>query len=182
MVGRRARAEFLGRKRDRFQELRNKSATSENTFDEIDADYQTAKQDLREAEYNLELNRLDTVRAEEVLKQRSILSPLDGIVVERNLWRGEYAYEQAPIVTLAQVDPLNVEVYLPTKFYNAIVVGSDATVQPELQEGGRYRATIEIIDSVFDSRSSTFGVRLLLPNPGNKLPAGLHCKVRFLAK
>ena len=34
-------------------------------------------------------------------------------------------------------------------------------------------------DRVVDAASGTFGVRLELPNPGYRLPAGLKCKVRF---
>jgi hypothetical protein len=45
--------------------------------------------------------------------------------------------------------------------------------------GGRYTATVELIDPVIDSRSATFGIRLLLSNPNNKIPAGLRCKVEF---
>jgi hypothetical protein len=32
---------------------------------------------------------------------------------------------------------------------------------------------------VADAASGTYGVRLELPNPGNRVPAGLKCKVRF---
>jgi hypothetical protein len=32
---------------------------------------------------------------------------------------------------------------------------------------------------LIDSRSGTFGIRLLLPNPNNKIPAGLRCKIEF---
>jgi membrane fusion protein (multidrug efflux system) len=32
---------------------------------------------------------------------------------------------------------------------------------------------------VFDAASNTIGVRLELPNPEFRLPAGIHCRVRF---
>ena len=66
----------------------------------------------------------------ELLRLRSIKSPIDGLVVERALGPGEYAYEQAPIMTIAQVDPLNVEVYVPVALYTAIQVGGRAVVTP----------------------------------------------------
>ena len=42
-----------------------------------------------------------------------------------------------------------------------------------LQEpvGGLYEAKVQVIDAV----SGTFGVRLEISNPGNKIPAGLRC-------
>jgi hypothetical protein len=35
------------------------------------------------------------------------------------------------------------------------------------------------VDRVIDAASGTFGVRLQLSNPGNRIPAGLRCTVRF---
>jgi hypothetical protein len=35
------------------------------------------------------------------------------------------------------------------------------------------------VDRVVDAASGTFGVRLQLPNPGYRLPAGLKCEIRF---
>jgi len=53
----------------------------------------------------------------------------------------------------------------------------DGEVFPEI--GGRYIAHVTAVDSVFDAASATIGVRLELPNPGNDIPAGLTCQVRF---
>ena len=177
--GKRSRMEFLQRKRDRLEQLRTTGSTSASTFDEADSDYRTAVQDLRDAEFNLEISKLDYKRSVEVLGQRTITSPIDGVVVERGLGPGEYAYEQASIVTVAQINPLNVEVYLPSSVYAHVKVGMTGSVQPEKPIGGKYTANIEIIDQVFDGRSGTFGIRLNLPNPDNRLPAGLRCKLEF---
>jgi hypothetical protein len=35
------------------------------------------------------------------------------------------------------------------------------------------------VDRVLDAASGTFGVRLALPNPQQRLPAGIRCKVQF---
>jgi membrane fusion protein (multidrug efflux system) len=43
-------------------------------------------------------------------------------------------------------------------------------------------ANVVIVDRVVDAASGTFGVRLTLSNPSNRLPAGLKCRVRFLSK
>jgi membrane fusion protein (multidrug efflux system) len=94
----------------------------------------------------------------------------------KKVLKGEYI-EQEFILKLAQIDPLNVEVILPVTFFPSIKVGMDAMVVPEAPLGGQYVAKIKIVDSVIDAASGTFGVRLELPNPGNRLPAGLKCKV-----
>lgn len=42
-----------------------------------------------------------------------------------------------------------------------------------------HRARVTVVDRVVDAASGTFGVRLALPNPGHRIPAGLKCKVRL---
>ena len=58
-------------------------------------------------------------------------------------------------------------------------VGMRAQIIPEAPINGRHTAVVTIVDKVIDGASGTFGVRLELPNPGNKLPAGVKCKVIF---
>jgi RND family efflux transporter MFP subunit len=176
---REARLKFLTKKRERILELQGKGAASKAALDEVESDYGVASEELREAQSSLKIAQLDVARASEVLKQRSILSPIDGVVSERNLLGGEYAYEQAHIVTIAQIDPLNVEIFVPVALHGAVSIGMEAIVFGEQPVGGRYTATVEVIDPLIDSRSGTFGIRLLLPNPDNKIPAGLRCKVEF---
>ncbi|CAN0204246.1 unnamed protein product [Phaeothamnion confervicola] len=47
---------------------------------------------------------------------------------------------------------------------------------------GSFRARVTLVDKVIDAASGTFGVRLELPNPGGRVPAGIKCRVRFSAK
>ena len=86
------------------------------------------------------------------------------------------------IVTITQIDPLNVEVFVPIAYYDQTRVGAEAEIFLEKPIGGRYVATVTVIDQVFDAASGTFGVRLALPNPDNKLPGGINCKIRFGAR
>lgn len=108
-----------------------------------------------------------------------LISPIDGVVTERLLGPGEYRNEQNPILTLAQIDPLRVEVFVPTSQYGRIRIGSSAQIHPQQPIGGSYPAVVTVVDQVLDAASGTFGVRLALPNPALQLPAGIRCKVQF---
>jgi len=44
---------------------------------------------------------------------------------------------------------------------------------------GNFRAKVVLIDRLIDAASGTFRIRLELPNPGHKIPAGIRCRVRF---
>lgn len=174
-----ARMQFLKLKLARVDQLHSKSISSQASLEEAEAEANVAGQQLKEAELNRELARLDVLHAEEVLNQRLIRSPINGVVVERLLVPGEFRNDQSPILTLAQIDPLRVEVFVPIAHYGRIHAGSTAKVRPEQPILGTYSATVVVVDRVLDAASGTFGVRLALPNPNHALPAGIRCKVAF---
>ena len=172
-----AKLEFQRRKDERMKQLRKNETVSFAIADEAETAARVAQSELDEAKMNLELAQLELARASEVLKQRTIRSPINGVVVVRALGPGEYAFDQGHLVTVSQIDPLNVEVYLPLSHFGRIRLGTSAQVYPEV--GGEYAAIVTIVDQVFDAASATIGVRLELPNPDYALPAGLKCQVRF---
>jgi RND family efflux transporter MFP subunit len=174
-----ARLEFLRSKQDRAGQLMAKSFASQATAEEALAEARVAEEQLGEARLNLEIAKLEVWRAEQLLKQRHLYSPIDGVVVERLLVPGEYRNEQTPVLTLAEMNPLRVEVFLPTVFFGQIHVGTEALVTPEQPMGDRYPAVVTVVDRVLDAASGTFGVRLRLPNPTLNLPAGVRCRIEF---
>jgi RND family efflux transporter MFP subunit len=174
-----ARAEFLRRKASRQAELRLRAAVAESTSDEASTDAAMGEFAAKEAELNFQVAQLEVTHQEELRKQRTIMSPINGVVMERVLSAGEYTNETKHILTIAQIDPLNVEVFVPIAYYGQIAVGSQADVFPESPIGGRYFATVTVVDHVLDAASGTFGVRLELPNPEYAIPAGVNCKIAF---
>jgi RND family efflux transporter MFP subunit len=143
------------------------------------ADFNVAKQEVELAKLNRQMATLEIDRLNALLEQRTIRSPIDGVVMQRSLGPGEYVRQDANIVTVASIDPLSVEAYLPVRYFGSIKVGDIAKVHPDDPVGGEYQATVSIVDRVFDAASGTFGVRLNLPNSGNLLPGGLRCHVTF---
>jgi RND family efflux transporter MFP subunit len=174
-----AKLEFQRRKDERARQLRKNDTVSFAVADEAETSARVAEQELEEAKVNLALAGLELARANELLKQRTIRSPIDGIVVERTLGPGEYAFDQSHLLTVSQIDPLLVEVYVPLSQFGKIRVGASAEVYPEIPVGGQHTALVTVVDQVFDAASGTIGVRLELPNPNYALPAGLKCRVRF---
>jgi RND family efflux transporter MFP subunit len=173
-----ASADFSARRHERVQSLYESAALSEDQMDETGTQKRLAKLELDRAKENLELAGLDLARAQANLAQRTITSPIDGVVVERYLSPGE-SVEEKPILRIAQIDPLRVEVIVPITHMNDIVVGQQATVSPENPINEDYQATVTIVDRVADAASGTFRVRLTLPNPDYSLPAGLRCEIQF---
>jgi RND family efflux transporter MFP subunit len=110
-----ARLDFLRKKFGRAGQLMAHNFASQATADEAESDLKVAEQQLTDAKLNLEVARLDVKRYEQLLQQRQLVSPIDGVVVERTLVPGEYRNEQTPILTLAETNPLRVEAFIPTR-------------------------------------------------------------------
>lgn len=125
---------------------------------------------------SLSARELQLARAQ--LAQRTISSPLSGVVVERYLSAGERV-ENRPIVKVAQIDPLRVELVLPSSEFSRIRTGMTARVQPALPGIAARNATVTIVDRVIDAASNTFRARLALPNKDLQLPSGVRCTVEF---
>lgn len=169
---------YSTRKLGRFDGLYEEEVVSAQTKDEVETEVVLARLQVMQAMENKRLAELEHKRALAILDQRTVFSPISGVVVDRYSSAGEYADDEA-LMQLAQLDPLNIEVILPASRFGTIKPGMQATVSPESPLDGTYKAEVKIVDSVVDASSGTFGVRLELPNPDNKLPGGLNCKVSF---
>lgn len=167
------------RNQERDKGLYDRKMLSLEEWDLVKTRRNLSEIQLAEAIEIKQLAELEFKRARKVLDRMTIRSPNSGVVVERYLSPGEYV-DRDPILKLAQIDSLKVEVILPVDLLPYVKVGMRATVKPESPVTSSYTATVVIVDKVVDAASGTFGVRLKLPNPGHELPPGLKCKVNFL--
>lgn len=170
---------FARRVYKRVEELFSSEAISAEKKDQAVTEVRLARAVLQKAKEDRMLARLDLERAQALLDRRTIKSPISGIVVERYTSPGEFVGNQ-PLLKIAQMDPLRVEVVLPVEMFQEIKPGMKAEIKPENEIDGTYNATVTIVDRMIDPASYTFGVRLELPNPDYRLPGGLKCLVHFL--
>lgn len=174
------RRDFQSAKESRSRALFKKNIISNQQMEVAATERRLSELDLREAENNKSILQLELQQAVAVLQQRRIISPFNGIVVERVLSPGEYVTEQSHVFSVAEIAVLHVEVFVPIKFYGKVSKGMHAKVRPEQPVGGQHIAEVTIVDPLIDSASGTFGVRLELSNSNRALPAGLKCKINFL--
>lgn len=177
----RNRVDFSQRKLARTEQLVGENFVSAQARDEAETELHLAESELKDANENQRQAQLEMRRAGDLLDQRLIRSPIDGYVVDRMLNPGDLAEAgtgRKPVLKLAQLDPLRVEVSLPQSVYGRIAVGTIGRVSAEGQPAA-LPAKVVIVDKVIDAASGLFGVRLELPNPGNRVPAGARCSIAF---
>lgn len=178
-----SRLDYATRKLDRSRDLQARNFVTAQARDEAEAEKRIIEAELRDARENRQQAALELRHAQDLLQRRVLRSPFDGVVVDRMLNPGDLAESgtgRKPILKLVQVEPLRVEAVLPLAAWGKLQAKGTADVMPE-GLGGAYPAKVKVIDSVFDTASGTFGVRLELPNAAGKLPAGIRCKVDFPA-
>jgi RND family efflux transporter MFP subunit len=173
------RLDFGERRFVRTDDMFKKSLVPLKELDEAETAKILATYGLVEANEQKRLADLDVERAQAALALRIVKSPVTGVVMERLRHAGELASREHPIVKIARLDPLRVEVFVPIALYGRVTVGQRAVVVPEAPLSRPLEGTVIVVDKVADAASSTFGVRLEIPNPGNRVPGGLKCKVRL---
>ena len=178
---RRVNAAFGQRQNKRTKDLFSRKAISTNDMDQRETESRLAQIQLRQARDNKDLAQLEMLRAQEILKRRTITSPIDGVVMDRFKVIGEYVEDQ-PVVRVAQIDPLHVEVIVPVEQLGTIRNGMYAEVWSDNVKGESWHATVSRVDQVADVASGTFGVRMTMPNPDHNIPAGLRCRMQLVEK
>src|SRR6476659_2397045 len=162
---------FSTRKLERAMDLYKSNSIAKHEVDEAQTEQVLAEMAYLEAVENKRIAELEWQRATASLNLHRIYSPLTGVVVDRLLSPGELA-RQSPILKLAQIEPLRVEVFAPLSLLGKVKPGMKAVVRPEGNGQAVHVGRVTVVNPVADSASGTFGVRLEMPNPNNALPAG----------
>jgi HlyD family secretion protein len=122
------------------------------------------------ADQSMALAQADQIRAQ--IARATIVSPIDGIVVNRNLNPGEYPGTRQ-IFTLQQVDP----VYAIFSASGAQIVGihngANVALMPVDEPGQTYNATVVGVLDQVQPGSTNFVVKALLRNPKHTLKSGM---------
>ncbi|MGL6111743.1 MAG: efflux RND transporter periplasmic adaptor subunit [Rubrivivax sp.] len=170
--------EFALQKFRRTESLVARKYLSQQALEQARSEYEVAAQKVAQAREQQQVRSREAGLARAQLAQRSLLSPFDGVVVERYFQLGERV-EEKPVFKLARIHPLRVEVVVPAERYGSIAAGQIARISPQLPGFAARMATVTRVDKVLDAASNSFRVRLTLPNADHALPAGLRCQADF---
>lgn len=172
-----ARMTLRQKELDRVKQLHARNVAATTAVEDAEIEAALTSLALEEAQLARRLAAIEYAQAKEVLARRSITSPVDGVVVSVEAAPGEYAHDQIVLMTIADIHPLRVKVFVPADYYGRIALGEVYEVNQVAPLDGRYRARVTVVDPVFDAASGTFGVELEIANPDGAIPAGTRCRV-----
>ncbi len=175
---RRIQLKFAKRNLQRMQELYEKNSVSLFERDKAQAEVSLAEIELIKARENKKLAQLNLNKIQAELALRTIKSPIDGIIIDSYIKIGE-SVSNRPIMKLAQINPLRVELIAPTEYFGLIQEDMEVEIYPERPANKIFKATVTVVDQLIDPASGSFTIRMSLPNPGDELVGGVNCIARF---
>jgi cobalt-zinc-cadmium efflux system membrane fusion protein len=170
--------ELAQRKLERTRDLVKRDFVSDQALDQAEAEARVAQQRVEQARESQRVAQREHMLSNAQLSQREVRSPFAGLVVERYRTEGE-RIEREPVVRVARIDPLRIEAIVPAVQFGQIRAGQQATVKTDLPDFPMLNAQVTLVDRVIDAASNSFRVRLKVPNPGNRIPSGLRCRIAF---
>ena len=165
----RAKANLVGVEKElaKINKVYNKKLVSDDTYDKLTAQYESAKATRSLAELDL--------------KEATITAPISGYIAERNAKVGNLSesFQRERMFHIVQQKELYGIVYLPEKELSKVHEEQQASLDLTAFEGDDITAFVERISPVIDPKTGTFKITLRVPNPDNLLKSGMFAQVKL---
>jgi HlyD family secretion protein len=171
-----------GATRQRRDELSNQVTVQQESLAALRSNYRLIEAQERGLRAGMDLTEI-------AIRDARIVSPVDGVVLERFHQPGELAAVGTPLLELADLSVMTVEIYLPLADLASISLGQQAAVSvdglPQTLTG-----TVKWISSESEFTPKTiltretrstlvYGVKIRVPNPDGALKVGMPVGVKL---
>lgn len=148
---------------------------------------------VQQAEAGLEQAKAALASIDLQLEKTVIHSPVDGIVLTRNLEEGEVLAPGSVAFTIGQLQEVSLTVYIPETEYGKINLGDTVSIAVDSFPGENFTGTVTYISDqaeftprnvqTVDGRKTTvYAVKITVPNPDLELKPGMPADVTFIRK
>ena len=163
----------------RAQDLFSKELVSQQEYDQIFVEYVRSKSSLVKAQSNL-------VLARQKLAETIVLSPVNGIVLSRNISAGQIVSSAVSnvgggttIARIANMDEVYVIAAVDEVDIGSVKIGLPAHIVADAYPGEEFTGKVIRVaaQSTVVQNVTTFDVVILVPNKANKLKAGMNTTI-----
>jgi RND family efflux transporter MFP subunit len=134
---------------------------------------------LNAAQLALSNAELELRGAELALERREIVSPIAGTVGLMQVTPGNYLAAQTAVTTVEDTSSIDVDFWVPERYAPTLDRTTPVSVSVLALPGETFTGEITAIDNRVDSTSRTLQVQASVPNPGNRLRAGMSLTVEM---
>ena len=152
----------------RNEALYRRNMVSEADFESVRNQVDNLQVQLREAQLSLEY--------------ADIRSPIDGLVMERQVELGDMARGNGELFVVADLSPLLTRIYIPERRMRQISPGQEARIHIDALPDSSFGARIRMISPGVDPQSGTVKVTLEIPAGGGVLRPGMFATVRIITQ
>lgn len=114
-----------------------------------------------------------------LIAQKTISAPFDGQLGIRQVNLGQYLAPGSTVVSLQNLDPMDIDFTVPQSQIDLIRVGMQAQVETNAAPDKSYAATVTAIEPQIDASTRNLKVRARVPNPRGELLPGVFATVRI---
>jgi RND family efflux transporter MFP subunit len=160
---------------DRAKNLFDRGAVPKQRLDAAETAKRaaTAQRDLAKA--NVAQADAALRRAREVQRDTTLVSPIDGVIVERNLDAGsQVAPGDKPIVVVADLRTMKLEAGVSELEAGRLKVGMPVRVTVQARPGETFEGRLATIAPEVDARNRHFAIQVRVSNPRGVLLAGMY--------
>lgn len=150
----------------RYRGLMSSGALSREQLRQSKANFERALAETQEAEAALALANQD-------LRETRIISPVDGVVTQRNVDAGQTVLPGNPLAVVQVADTLRVVTFVGERLVNQLRLGDLAEVASPAVPGKRYQGRVELVSSAADPQTGNFIVKLTVNNRERLLRPGM---------
>lgn len=186
-----ARAELIESEKTfkRYSELLPFEYVSKADFDSAEARYKRAKASVSAAESNIKSAMAALKSAEVSLEYSFIRAPFDGVVLTKNADIGDIitpigaaANAKAAVVTIADMNSLQVEVDVSESNLGIVKKGQPCEIQLDAIPDSRFRGIVHMIVPTADRSKATVLVKIRFIDTDPRILPEMSAKAAFLER
>ena len=138
-----------------------------------------SREKVLETETEMELSKIKLRASEVTLKEKTIKSPLAGIVVKKYKEAGESVDRVEKLVDIVSIDQVYVQFYLDPKLMTSVKVDQAVPVRFPVLAEQKFVGKVSFVDPRIDAASGLFRVKLIVDNPGHIIKPGMRGTADF---
>ena len=114
-----------------------------------------SKEEFEDKKFQFEIASVELERKQLEYEYTTIESPIDGVIVERNIEEGYNIEKDQMVFKIADFDPILARIYIPEKDVNKVVEGQTARIVSEFLPEIEFMGKVKMVSPVVDPESGT---------------------------
>ena len=139
----------------------------------------TRKEDIATAEAQAHAADAQASEEQKRLNDTRLLAPISGNISMRRVDPGQTVAAGTSVFSIVDLNPVKVRVGVPEAEIDKVKYGAVAEITAPSLAGRRFEGKVEIIGVAAEPASRTYTVKIIVPNPGPVLLAGMVAEARI---